>query len=142
MLPQVREQAARPGFLRADDEEIGQGTESPGETARFDVRLGERTSCGLIHIRAVSARRARPSKPCFAVGLYPTEANEMAGRLAGKVAIITGASRGLGQYCALGYAREGAIVAVAARTEQVTDPRLPGTIHHTAQLVNDAGGEG
>jgi NAD(P)-dependent dehydrogenase (short-subunit alcohol dehydrogenase family) len=65
----------------------------------------------------------------------------MAGRLAGKVAIITGASRGLGQYCAVGYAREGAKVAIAARTEQQTDERLPGTIHETAKLVEEAGGE-
>ncbi|MFN8508337.1 MAG: SDR family NAD(P)-dependent oxidoreductase [Dehalococcoidia bacterium] len=66
----------------------------------------------------------------------------MARRLSGKVAIITGASRGLGQYCALEYGREGAIVAVAARTEQETDPRLPGTIYSTAKLVDEAGGEG
>ena len=45
----------------------------------------------------------------------------MAGRLAGEVAIITGASRGLGQWCAVGNGREGATVVVAARTE--TDPR-------------------
>jgi citronellol/citronellal dehydrogenase len=66
----------------------------------------------------------------------------MAGRLAGKVAFITGASRGLGQYCAVEYGKEGAIVAVAARTESVTDPLLPGTIHETAKMVDDAGGEG
>jgi len=65
----------------------------------------------------------------------------MAGRLAGKVAIITGSSRGLGQYCALGYGREGATVVIAARTETETNPRLPGTIHHTARLVEEAGGE-
>jgi NAD(P)-dependent dehydrogenase (short-subunit alcohol dehydrogenase family) len=65
----------------------------------------------------------------------------MAERLKGKVAIITGASRGLGQYCAEGYGREGAIVVIAARTEQESDPRLPGTIYHTAKLVEDAGGE-
>ncbi|HLI65778.1 MAG TPA: SDR family oxidoreductase [Caulobacteraceae bacterium] len=65
----------------------------------------------------------------------------MAGRLAGKVAVITGASRGLGEYCAVGYAREGAKVVIAARTETETDPRLPGTIYHTAKLVEAAGGE-
>ncbi len=65
----------------------------------------------------------------------------MAGRLQGKVAIITGASRGLGQYCAEGYGREGAKVVIAARTEQERDPRLPGTIYHTAELVEQAGGE-
>ena len=65
----------------------------------------------------------------------------MAGRLQGQVAIITGASRGLGQYCALGFAREGAKVAVAARTIEEQDKRLPGTIYHTAELINEAGGE-
>jgi NAD(P)-dependent dehydrogenase (short-subunit alcohol dehydrogenase family) len=66
----------------------------------------------------------------------------MAGRLAGKVAIITGASRGLGQYCAVEYGKEGATVAVAARTEVESNPRLPGTIHDTARMVTEAGGEG
>jgi citronellol/citronellal dehydrogenase len=64
-----------------------------------------------------------------------------AGRLAGKVAIITGGSRGLGQYCAVGYGREGGRVVVAARTEEVKDPNLPGTIHETVKLVEEAGGE-
>ena len=65
----------------------------------------------------------------------------MAGRLEGKVAIITGASRGLGEYCAVGYGREGAKVVIAARTETEQNPRRPGTIYHTAQLVEEAGGE-
>lgn len=64
----------------------------------------------------------------------------MAGRLEGKVAIITGSSRGLGEYCARQYGREGAIVVVAARTEQETDPRLPGTIHATAAAIEAEGG--
>ena len=63
------------------------------------------------------------------------------GRLDGQVAIVTGASRGLGQYCALGFAKEGAKVAIAARTVEETDKRLPGTIYHTADLINEAGGE-
>jgi citronellol/citronellal dehydrogenase len=62
-------------------------------------------------------------------------------RLKGKVAIITGSSRGLGRYCALGYANEGASVVIAARTETETNPNLPGTIHETAKLVEEAGGE-
>jgi NAD(P)-dependent dehydrogenase (short-subunit alcohol dehydrogenase family) len=65
----------------------------------------------------------------------------MAGRLEGKVAVITGSSRGLGQYCAIGYGREGASVVVAARSEEEKDPRLPGTIYHTAQLIEEAGGQ-
>ncbi len=63
------------------------------------------------------------------------------GRLNNKVAIITGASRGLGQYCAVGYGREGARVVVAARTEQARDPNLPGTIYETAKMVEEVGGE-
>jgi citronellol/citronellal dehydrogenase len=62
-------------------------------------------------------------------------------RLKDKVAIITGASRGLGEYCAIGYAREGARVAIAARTEQQAREELPGTIHETAKKVEEAGGE-
>ncbi len=65
----------------------------------------------------------------------------MTGRLAGQVAIITGASRGLGQYCALGFAKEGAKVAVAARTVEATEKGLPGTIYHTADLIDEAGGQ-
>jgi NAD(P)-dependent dehydrogenase (short-subunit alcohol dehydrogenase family) len=65
----------------------------------------------------------------------------MGNRLEGKVAIITGASRGLGEYCALGFAREGAKVAVAARTTEQKDPRLPGTIYHTCKQIEEAGGE-
>jgi len=63
------------------------------------------------------------------------------GRLEGKVAIVTGASRGLGQHCAVGFAREGAKVVVAARSEEVKDERLPGTIYEAARLVEEAGGE-
>ena len=60
--------------------------------------------------------------------------------VAGKVAVITGASRGWGS-TGLGYAAEGAKVVIAARTEEENNPRLPGTIYHTAKLVEEAGGE-
>ena len=65
----------------------------------------------------------------------------MTGRLQGKVAVITGASRGLGRYCALAYGAEGATVVVAARTETETNPNLPGTIHETVREIEAAGGE-
>jgi citronellol/citronellal dehydrogenase len=65
----------------------------------------------------------------------------MPGRLEGKVAVITGASRGLGQYCAVAYAREGARLVIAARTEEQRNERLPGTIYETARLVEEAGSE-
>ena len=64
----------------------------------------------------------------------------MTGRLAGRAAIVTGASRGLGRAIALALAAEGAAVAVAGRTEQVWDDRLPGTIGETVADIEAAGG--
>jgi NAD(P)-dependent dehydrogenase (short-subunit alcohol dehydrogenase family) len=61
--------------------------------------------------------------------------------LNGKVALVTGASRGIGEYVALELGRAGCAVAVCARTEVVKDKRLPGTIHSVAQAIRDAGGE-
>ncbi len=64
----------------------------------------------------------------------------MTHRLQDKVIIVTGASRGLGQYTALGMAAEGAKVVVAARTEQTDHQILTGTIYETAQQIEAAGG--
>ena len=61
--------------------------------------------------------------------------------LAGKTLFITGASRGIGLAIALRAARDGANVAIAAKSS-VPNPKLPGTIHTAAQAVNDAGGRG
>src|SRR4029434_59664 len=67
--------------------------------------------------------------------------SERAMKLAGKVAIVGGASRGIGKDIALAFAVEGATVAVVARTEVEPDPRLPGTIHQTVDEIKTAGGE-
>jgi citronellol/citronellal dehydrogenase len=59
--------------------------------------------------------------------------------LSGKTLFITGASRGIGLAIALRAAREGANVAVAAKTE-TPHPKLPGTIHSAAEEIEKAGG--
>jgi citronellol/citronellal dehydrogenase len=60
--------------------------------------------------------------------------------LAGRVAVVTGASRGIGEYVARRFAAEGAAVAVVARTQEQADERLPGTIHQTVATIRGAGG--
>ena len=60
-------------------------------------------------------------------------------KLLNKVCIISGSSRGIGKEMAIGFAREGADVVVAARTEEQKDERLPGTIYTTAEQVRALG---
>ncbi len=60
-------------------------------------------------------------------------------KLAGKVCIVTGASRGIGKAVAVGCAREGADVVIAARTDSPRQDGLAGTIHETAEMVRNLG---
>ncbi|MCW5746279.1 MAG: NAD(P)-dependent oxidoreductase [Alphaproteobacteria bacterium] len=60
--------------------------------------------------------------------------------LKGKTLFVTGASRGIGLAIALRAARDGANVAIAAKTA-VPDPRLPGTIFSAATEIEKAGGK-
>ena len=62
------------------------------------------------------------------------------GLLAGKVAVVTGASRGIGEAIAIRYAMEGAKVVVSARTVNEGDHVLPGSINEVVKRINDAGG--
>lgn len=56
-----------------------------------------------------------------------------------KTLFITGASRGIGLAIALRAARDGANIAIAAKTE-TPHPKLPGTIHSAAEEIEKAGG--
>uniref|UniRef100_A0A7S4M7Y5 Uncharacterized protein n=1 Tax=Vannella robusta TaxID=1487602 RepID=A0A7S4M7Y5_9EUKA len=60
--------------------------------------------------------------------------------LKGRVAIVTGASRGIGREICLSLAREGCKVVAAAKTVEER-PNLPGTVYSVAKEVEELGGE-
>jgi hypothetical protein len=62
------------------------------------------------------------------------------GILDGRIAIVTGASRGIGAEIARHFGREGAAVAVVARTTEAGTSPLAGTIRETAGQIRAAGG--
>ena len=64
----------------------------------------------------------------------------MASTLSGKTLFITGASRGIGLAIGLKAARDGANVAIAAKTTE-PNPKLPGTIFSAADEIEKAGGK-
>jgi citronellol/citronellal dehydrogenase len=59
--------------------------------------------------------------------------------LAGKKIFVTGGSRGIGLAIAIRAAKEGAMIAIAAKTNE-PNPKLPGTIHTAASEITAAGG--
>jgi len=58
--------------------------------------------------------------------------------LTGKVAIITGATRGIGKCCAVALAKQGCNIVIAAKSV-TEDPRLPGTIYTVATELEALG---
>ena len=60
--------------------------------------------------------------------------------LSGKTLFITGASRGIGLAIALRAAKDGANIAIAAKTAE-PHPKLPGTIYTAAEEIEKAGGK-
>jgi citronellol/citronellal dehydrogenase len=63
------------------------------------------------------------------------------GLLEGRVAIVTGASRGIGAEIARRFGAEGAAVAVSARTTEPGSSPFEGTINETADQIREAGGK-
>jgi NAD(P)-dependent dehydrogenase (short-subunit alcohol dehydrogenase family) len=64
------------------------------------------------------------------------------GALTGKVALVTGASRGIGKGIAAALGAEGATVYVTGRTVTAGSNALPGTVSETAEAVDRRGGTG
>src|SRR5258706_5931723 len=63
------------------------------------------------------------------------------GSMQGRVALVTGASRGIGEAIGARFAMEGAKVVVSARTAEAGESRLPGTLGDTVERIRKAGGE-
>src|SRR4030095_14807990 len=80
-------------------------------------------------------RRRHRGVPREATGAVRTVSS-----LAGKTVFITGGSRGIGLAIGLRAARDGANVAIAAKTTD-PNPKLPGTIYTAAVEIEAAGGK-
>ena len=85
------------------------------------------------------SRRSRVRVPSLTLSLELWRNRTDAEGLAGRTLFITGGSRGIGLAIALRAARDGANVALLAKTAE-PHPKLPGTIYTAAEEIEQAGG--
>ena len=101
---------------------VGQARGAAGQRARRRRRRAARAD------RAGRRDRARPSRHLRSI------AELVPGQCEGKVALVTGASRGLGKAVAERFAAEGATVAITARTME-PDPKYVGSLSETRDEI-------
>ncbi len=94
---------------------------------------GDKEPDPRLHVLQVADRLAAGPGYHGSMGSIPAT-------LKGKVLFITGGSRGIGLAIALRAARDGARIAIAAKTVE-PHPKLEGTIHTAAEELRRAGGE-